>query len=106
MEFIMEAELNYEEECFNRACHQLNLLDHKLDSLFVRYKRAYADKNKAYYHSLRFQLVSVEGVRRYYYIYCRRKAHVISRLQKELYGEGVDVSELVEDPPSDEEDIY
>ena len=105
MDTAKESQLGQEYTRFIRACRQIQLLDQQLDSLQIRYKRVHVGNNKTFRYHLRIKLATIEGVRRYYYIYCWRKAHVIARLEKELYEAGVAVSDLVEDPPSEEDDL-
>ena len=89
------------ERRFRLCCHQINLVDQKLDALQVRYIRANRDEHRSVRYSLRLQIATVEGVRNIFYQYAKVKGAEIARIRRGLFNEDVDVHDYVEIPDSE-----
>ncbi|KAK3107282.1 hypothetical protein FSP39_011085 [Pinctada imbricata] len=89
----MHLKLIAAERKFRRACAQIIALNHKMDGMVDRYKRAKAENHRSFRYTLRLQLAVVEGVRNMYHDYAQEKAAVVTKLRGELYGGTDDDSE-------------
>lgn len=78
------------ERRFKRACEQIVHLNHSLDALGNRYKKAMTD-NKSFQYSLRLRIAVVEGVRNMFYGYAYQKAESVAEIRQELFDEVVDI---------------
>lgn len=89
------------EKRFLLCCHQITLVDQRLDSLQIRYDRASQARNRTLRYSLRLQIATVEGVRNMYYLYAKIKGAEIAKMRRDLFDEDVDVHDYVEIPDWD-----
>ena len=69
------------ESKFTIACQQLILLNRRVTEAEVRYRRAAADRKHAARLSLRFRLLTLEGVRQMFYDYATKMADHLDRLR-------------------------
>ena len=69
---MIELQLEQMELRFARACHQVVLLNGRLEENKRRYQRADAGDNKPVRYNIRIKLCVMEGVRDMYYEYARR----------------------------------
>ena len=91
---------------FRRACSQVILLNHKIESAKAHYDRARAVKRLSFRYSNRLKLTSLEGVRNLIYEYACVKCEEIENLQarlRQLTGGVYDFTET-DDSESDSED--
>lgn len=90
------------EKRFQLCCHQLNLIDGKLDALQVRYVRLKRTKNRNARFFLRLQIATMEGMRNVLYQYAKLRGHQIAEIRRGLFDENVDVHDYVEIPEWEE----
>jgi len=82
-----ELKLREVERKFKTSCRQVSILDRQMDSLQVRYKRAYESKRPSLYNSFRMRLATLEGVRQAFYLYAMEKATEKHLLKEEMRQE-------------------
>lgn len=71
---------------FEKACHQIVLLDQKIRDLEVRYKRAVKNKKHSFRYNLRLRLSVVTGVKMMYHHYASTKAEELDQLRRQMVG--------------------
>ena len=101
--YTVLCEIRARNKVFRRACSQVILLNHQIESAKVRYDRARAVKRLSFRYSNRLKLTSLEGVRNLFYEYACVKCEEIEGLQaklRQLTGGVYDFEES--DPESDE----
>ena len=86
------------EKKFLLCCQQIVLVDQKLDSLQVRYKRVNKNNDRSARYSIRLQIATMEGMRNIYYQYAKFKGLEIAEKRRELFDEEADVQDYVEIP--------
>ncbi|WAR19788.1 hypothetical protein MAR_001626 [Mya arenaria] len=80
----MQATLEQAERKFRRACDQIVLLNERLSSCQIRYKKARDNNRKSLRYPLRLRLAMIEGIRNMYYDYATQKVEEIERLRNVL----------------------
>jgi hypothetical protein len=86
-------EIRHVDRKFRRARKQILILNEKIESLIIRYRRSMRDGRKAFKCAERLQVATIEGVRNMYYEYARRQCEIMDDLQdalKALTGEEYD----------------
>lgn len=73
---------------FRRACQQIRLLNHSIESMQVRYDRAYNANRRSFRYTCRLQLASLEGLRNVFYEYASQRAQQLEDLQTHLIDAG------------------
>ncbi|WAR19793.1 hypothetical protein MAR_001631 [Mya arenaria] len=81
----MQATLEQAERKFRRACDQIVLLNERLSSCQIRYKKARDNNRKSLRYPLRLRLAMIEGIRNMYYDYATQKVEEIERLRNVDY---------------------
>ena len=95
--------LNGLEKRFLQCCHQINLVDQKLDALQVRYQRVTQVNQRSRVYPLRLQIATMEGMRNLLYQYAKTKALEMSELRRLYFDEDVEAGDYVEIPNEDED---
>ena len=90
--------LNGLEKRFLQCCHQINLVDQKLDALQVRYQRVSKFNRRSAVYPLRLQIATMEGMRNLLYQYAKTKALEMSELRRLYFDEDVQAGDYVEIP--------
>ena len=90
------------EKRFLQCCHQINLVDQKLDALQVRYQRVTRTHQRSCVYYLRLQIATMEGMRNLLYQYAKIKAFEMSELRRLYFDEDVDAGDYVEMPEEDD----
>lgn len=104
--YTVLCEIRASNKVFRRACSQVILLNHQIESAKARYDRARAVKRLSFRYSNRLKLTSLEGVRNLIYEYACTKCSEIEVLQaklRQLTG-GVYDFEDTDDSESDDSD--
>jgi len=74
---------------FRKSCTHIRLLNSKIDSIQIRYERAYSNGHRTFRYSHRLKLATLEGLRNMYYEYACRRADELERLQDDLMERGL-----------------
>lgn len=82
--YTVLCEIRANNKVFRRACSQVILLNHQIESAKARYDRARAVKRLSFRYSNRLKLTSLEGVRNLIYEYACNKCSEIEVLQAKL----------------------
>ncbi|WAR19790.1 hypothetical protein MAR_001628 [Mya arenaria] len=96
----MQAVLEQTERKFRRACDQIVLLNERLSSCQIRYKKARDSNRKSLRYPLRLRLAMVEGIRNMYYDYATQKVEEIERLRNVLADYIIDDIYISDEEPA------
>ena len=89
---------------FRRACSQVILLNHQIESAKARYDRTRDVRRLAFRYSNRLKLTSLEGVRNLIYEYACAKCSEIEGLQSKLRQLTGGVYDFTESDDSESDD--
>ena len=90
--------LNGLEKRFLQCCHQINLVDQKLDALQVRYQCVTQVNRRRAVYPLRLQIATMEGMRNLLNQYAKNKALEMAELRRLYFDEDVHAADYVEIP--------
>ncbi|KAL4219036.1 hypothetical protein ACF0H5_021619 [Mactra antiquata] len=101
----LQEKLNDAQSKFEKACHQIVLLDQKIKDLEVRYKRAVKNRKNSFRYNLRLRLSAVTGVKMMYHHYASTKADELHRLHRQRHAvvrsNAVESTDTSSDPRED-----
>uniref|UniRef100_A0A0L8GVD3 Uncharacterized protein n=1 Tax=Octopus bimaculoides TaxID=37653 RepID=A0A0L8GVD3_OCTBM len=83
-QLLVTEQMREAQSKFEKACHQIVLLDQKIRDLEVRYKRAVKNKKNSFRYNLRLRLSVVTGVKMMYHHYASTKAEELDLLRRQI----------------------
>lgn len=98
------CDIRMRNKIFRRACSQVILLNHKIESAKARYDRARAVRRLSFRYSNRLKLTSLEGVRNLIYEYACVKCEEIEALQARLRQLTGGIYDFLESDESESDD--
>ena len=74
---------------FRKACHHIRMLNRQVETVQVRYDRAFSAGRKSFRYAHRLKLATYEGMRNMYYEYACRYADELEKMQDLLIQRGM-----------------
>ena len=102
--YTVLCDIRSRNKVFRRACSQVILLNHQIETAKARYDRARAVKRLSFRYSNRLKLTSLEGVRNLIYEFACVKCEEIETLQGKLRQLTGGVYDFEESDSSDSDD--